>query len=68
MGVLVTFAVGLVWWIAAWGLGIKAFDAFLLTVFMVVVAATIRIYGPFVRQLLGKEDPDAAELGPAERV
>jgi hypothetical protein len=68
MGVLVTFAVGMVWWITAWGLGIKAFDAFLLTVFMVVVAATIRIYGPFVRQLMGKEDPDAAQLGPAERV
>jgi hypothetical protein len=68
MGILVTLAVGLVWWIAAWALGIKAFDAFLLTVLMVVMAATARIYGPFIRQLLGKEDPDAAELGPAERV
>lgn len=64
MAILVTLAVGLVWWIAAWAaLGIKAFDAFLLTVLMVVTAATVRIYGPYVRQLLGKEDPDAAQLG-----
>ena len=67
MSVLVTLVVGLVWWIAAWALGIKAFDAFLLTVFMVVVAATARIYAPFIRQLLGKEDASRAELGPAER-
>ena len=31
MTVLVTLTVGLVWWIAAWAFGIKAFDAFLLT-------------------------------------
>jgi hypothetical protein len=68
MAVLVTLTVGLVWWIAAWSLGIKAFDAFLLTIFMVVVAATARIYGPYVRQLLGKEDPDAAQVGPSERL
>ena len=63
-----TLTVGLVWWIAAWALGIKAFDAFLLTTLMVVMAAAARIYGPYVRQLLGKEDPDAAQLGPAERL
>jgi hypothetical protein len=68
MAVLVTLTVGLVWWIAAWALGAKAFDAFLLTAFMVVVAATARIYAPFVRQLLGREDPAPSELGPADRV
>ena len=68
MPLLVTLTVGLVWWIAAWALGIKAFDAFLLTVLMVVVAATARIYAPFLRQLLGKDEPDAAELGPTERM
>ena len=30
--VFVALVVGLVWWIAAWAFGIKAFDAFLLTV------------------------------------
>ena len=39
MSVLRHFIVGLVWWITAWAFGIKAFDAFLLTAIMVVVAA-----------------------------
>jgi hypothetical protein len=68
VAVLVTLTVGLVWWIAAWALGVKAFDAFLLTVFMVVVAATARLYAPFVRQLLGKQQADFEELGTSERV
>ena len=58
MALLVTLTVGLVWWITAWALGIKAFDAFMLTAFMVVIAATARIYGPYLRKMLGK---DAAE-------
>jgi hypothetical protein len=68
VAVLVTLTVGLVWWIAAWALGVKAFDAFLVTVFMVVVAATARIYAPFVRQLLGKQEAGLEELGTGERV
>jgi hypothetical protein len=68
VAVLVTLTVGLVWWIAAWALGVKAFDAFLVTVFMVVVAATARIYAPFVRQLLGKQEASIEELGTGERV
>ena len=67
MAVIVTLTVGLVWWITAWALGIKAFDAFMLTVFMVVVAATARIYAPYVRQLLGKESASPSEQGAAER-
>ena len=63
-----TLTVGLVWWIAAWALGIKAFDAFLLTVFMVVAAATARIYAPYIRQMLGKETASAAQMGTGERV
>jgi hypothetical protein len=68
VAVLVTLTVGLVWWIAAWALGVKAFDAFLVTAFMVVAAATARIYAPFVRQLLGKEAAATEELGTAERI
>jgi hypothetical protein len=67
VAVLVTLTVGLVWWIAAWALGIKAFDAFLVTIFMVVVAATARLYAPFVRQLLGKEQASPSEQGAGER-
>ena len=65
MAVLVTLTVGLVWWIAAWALGVKAFDAFLVTAFMVVVAATARIYAPYVRKMLGKEKAPLAERAPA---
>jgi hypothetical protein len=68
VAILVTLTVGLVWWIAAWALGVKAFDAFLLTVFMVVVAATARIYAPYVRQMLGKETASPAQMGTGERV
>ena len=68
MALLVTLAVGLVWWIAAWALGVKALDAFLLTVFMLVVAATARLYAPFVRQMLGKDTASQSEMGTAERV
>ncbi len=67
MSVLVALTVGLVWWIAAWALGIKAFDAFLLTTFMVVVAATAHLYAPFVRQLLGREQASPSEQGAGER-
>jgi hypothetical protein len=68
VALLVTLTVGLVWWIAAWALGVKAFDAFLLTTFMVVVAATARLYAPFVRQLLGRETASPSEMGTAERI
>ena len=32
MGILVALTVGLVFWVAGWAFGIKAFDAFLVTV------------------------------------
>ena len=55
MIVYVTLVVGLVWWIAAWAFGIKAFDAFLLTAAMVVGAAAYTIVKPFLDQTLGRE-------------
>ena len=55
MIVYVTLVVGLVWWIAAWAFGIKAFDAFLLTAAMVVGAAAYVIVKPFLDRLLGRE-------------
>ena len=33
MVVLVAFTVGMVWWVAAWALGVKSFDAFMVTAF-----------------------------------
>ena len=64
MSVLVTLTVFLVWWIAAWAFGIKAFDAFMLTVAAVVAAAAFRMVSPFVNQLLGREEAAPDQLGP----
>jgi hypothetical protein len=63
MVVLVTLAVGLVWWIAAWAFGIKAFDAFLLTAFLVVCAAGFQIAKPFLDQMLGREAAEPEDQG-----
>jgi hypothetical protein len=54
MGVLIALALGLTFWLVAWAFGAKAFDAFLVTVALVVIAVTIQIAVPFVNRLLGK--------------
>jgi uncharacterized membrane protein len=63
--VLVTFTIGLIWWIVAWAFDIKAFDAFMLTVLMVVLAAAYTITKPFLDQLLGRESASMEEKGGA---
>lgn len=52
MGVFVSLTVGLVAWIILWATGTKAFDAFLIPAFLVVIAATMRIVQPYVEKLL----------------
>jgi membrane protein implicated in regulation of membrane protease activity len=61
MGVLVALMVGLVFWIAAWAFGMKAFDAILVTVFLVVSAQAVHVVTPFVRKLLGREQEPLPE-------
>jgi hypothetical protein len=51
LSVLVAFTVGLVIWIVMWALGIKAFDAFMVTVGLTLIAATARIMSPFIKRL-----------------
>jgi hypothetical protein len=64
--VYITLIVGLVWWIAAWAFGIKAFDAFLLTAALVVGAAAYVIVKPFLDRVMGREtapvDQEAAHF------
>jgi uncharacterized membrane protein len=64
--VYVTLVIGLVWWIAAWAFGIKAFDAFLLTAALVVGAAAYVMLKPFVDRVMGREaapsDQEAAHF------
>jgi len=61
--IFVALTVGLVWWIAAWAFGIKAFDAFLLTVFLVVNAAAYVIVKPFIDRLLGRQTASVDDEG-----
>jgi hypothetical protein len=53
--VLVALTVGLVFWIVAWAFGAKAFDAFLVTIFLVVSAAAVSMISPFIKKLLRRE-------------
>lgn len=53
MGLVVATTFGLVVWIVMWALGVKSFDAFLITLLVVVVGATVRILLPY---LPGKRD------------
>ncbi len=48
MGLLLATVAGLVIWIVLWAIGAKAFDAFLITLAIVLVAAVGRIVGPFL--------------------
>ena len=48
MGLVVATTVGLVIWIVMWALGIKALDAFMITVLLVLVGATMRIIAPYL--------------------
>jgi hypothetical protein len=63
LGLLVSLTVGLVFWIAAWAFGMKAFDAFLVTAFLVISAAAVRAVSPFVKQLLRREAAPGTERG-----
>ena len=63
MSVLVALTVGLVFWIVAWAFGIKAFDAFLVTLLLVISAAAARAISPFVKQLLGREAAPTTQRG-----
>jgi hypothetical protein len=48
MGVLLTLIAGLVVWVVLWAIGAKAFDAFLLTLVMLVIAAAVRLLVPYM--------------------
>ena len=46
MGLLLTLIAGLVVWIVLWAIGVKGFDAFLVTIVMLLVAVAARIVLP----------------------
>ena len=56
MGVVVATTFGLIIWLVLWAIGAKAFDAFMITVLMVLVAGTVRIVTPYLPG--NRPDPD----------
>jgi hypothetical protein len=48
MGVVVATTVGLIIWLVLWSIGVKAFDAFMITVLIALVAATLRMLVPYL--------------------
>jgi hypothetical protein len=48
MGVLLTLIAGLVVWVVLWAIGSKGFDAFLITVVMLVLAAAAHLLAPYL--------------------
>ena len=55
MSVLVAFTIGMVWFIISWSLGVKAFDAFMLTALITLVAATAKIMAPSIMKFIRPE-------------
>jgi hypothetical protein len=48
VGLLLTTIAGLALWIVLWAIGVKSFDAFLITLLMILVAATARVFAPYL--------------------
>ena len=65
MAVLVTFTIGLVFWVTAWSFGVKSFDAFLVTVLLTVGAAAFVMVKPFVDKMLRREAAPPADRSAA---
>jgi hypothetical protein len=55
MLLVLTTTVGLIVWIVLWAIGVKSFDAFLLTLGMIVLAATVRMILPSLPGSRGDE-------------
>jgi divalent metal cation (Fe/Co/Zn/Cd) transporter len=54
---LVALAIGLVAWIFLWAIGVKPFDAFLVTLVILLPAAAWQIFSPGIKRLLGQSPP-----------
>jgi hypothetical protein len=57
MGLLLNTIAGLVVWIVLWSIGVKAFDAFMITTAMILIAATVRVFAPFLSGSRGEDHP-----------
>ena len=48
MGIVLTTIAGLILWVVLWALGVKAFDAFMITILIVLIAVAVRIVTPYM--------------------
>jgi hypothetical protein len=48
MGLVVVTTIGLVAWLVMWALGVKAIDAFMITLLLVLLGATGHIIAPYL--------------------
>ena len=48
MGTILAITFGLIIWLVLWATGTKAFDAFMITVLIAVVAVTLRMLTPYL--------------------
>ena len=48
MGLVLTATLGFTVWIVMWSLGAKSFDAFMITILILVIGATAHIVSPFL--------------------
>ncbi len=60
MGLLLTFVAGLIVWIVLWSFGVKSLDAIMISLLMVLIAAAVRIFAPY---LPGNRSDDNARSG-----
>ena len=52
MAVIVTFTIGLVIWIVGYAFGVKPFDAFMVTLLLLLLATAYHIMAPGMKRLL----------------
>jgi len=57
VGLLVALIAGLVVWLVLWAIEVKSFDAFMITVFILLIAVTVRIITPFLPGNRSDEEP-----------
>jgi hypothetical protein len=60
MATLVALTVGLVAWIVLWAIGAKPFDAFLVTLLILLPAAAWQIFSPGIKKMLGQTPPPSS--------
>lgn len=48
MGIIIAFTIGAVVWIVMWAMGAKGFDAMLVFIAIVLVAAGLRVISPYL--------------------